>query len=188
MAQVQTVQKMSVAEFEAFALHPDNRKRKLELIAGEVVETMVSNQRSTACSMRLAIKLGVYLERNPLGYLTDTQGGYAVGGHRLIPDIGFVPYTNSDKPRDGVFLDGLALAIEVLSPSDRNADIAKKVFIYTQHNIEVWIVDPEAMSLTIYATGRPVAVLRNADIIASDPLLPSLNVPLNEIFTWPKPD
>lgn len=186
MARAQPILKMSPAEFEAFALRAENRDRKLQLIVGEVVE-VVSNERSTAVSMVLAGELYAYLKHNRIGYLTDAQGGFAIGENRLIPDIGFVPHTTSQVPRDGVFLNGLGLAIEVLSPTDRDADIADKVFQYTNHGVEVWVVDPAQALVTIYQPNGHSQRLRGGDVITGDPLLPNLNLAIDDVFAWLEP-
>lgn len=182
MAQVRDVLKMTPAEFEAYATHPDNADRKLELIGGEVVE-VVSDERSTSWSMRIAIEIGIYLKQNPIGYLTDAQSGFSVGDNRFMPDVGFVLFTTS--PRPGVYHRGLSLAVEVLSPSDQDTTIADKVFYYTHNGTETWVVDPEAETLTVYRTDGHSYRLRRGDVLAGDPLLPGLNLPINDIFIWP---
>lgn len=186
MAQIHDILKMTAAEFEAYATASENRDRTLELIAGEVVE-VVSGEKSASFAMRIGGELVIYLKQNPIGYLTGSQGGFEVGDDRYIPDVGLVLYTDSPEPRDGVYHQGLSLAIEVVSPTDRPKDIASKVLTYTQNGIRVWVVDPSEESVTIFAANERPITLRPGDVLTGDPLLPGLNLPVKDIFSWPKP-
>lgn len=181
-----TILQMTAAEFMAYASMPENRPRKLELLAGEIVE-VVSDEKSSSLAMRIGIKIGFYLEQHPIAYLTAPDGGFAVGEHRLMPDVGLVLYRDSPEPRAGVYHDGLSLAIEILSPTDDPNTVTRKVFAYTQNSVIVWVVSPALQELTIYAANAAPQTLRPGDTLAGDPLLPDLNLPIKDSFAWPQP-
>lgn len=156
---------MTAEEFEAFSLLPANAGRRLELIGGEVVQ-LVSNQKSARIAMRLASKIGVNLEHNPIGYATSPEGGYRVGEDRYLPDIGYISKARQPAASDEAY-NPLApdLAVEVVSPSDETGDILAKVNTYLLAGVMVWVVYPAAKEIQIFAPGQPTKKLGIADTL-----------------------
>ena len=81
---------VTVAEFERRVALPENLHRNLELVAGEIVEKVVSNPRSSAIAAWIMGKMVVFVEAHDLGHVTGADGGYVVSGERYIPDGAFV--------------------------------------------------------------------------------------------------
>ncbi|MBZ0288744.1 MAG: Uma2 family endonuclease, partial [Anaerolineae bacterium] len=56
------IQRVTPAEFDRFIRRPENKSRNFELIAGEIVEKMVSSPRSSKIGMRIGGRLSVWVE------------------------------------------------------------------------------------------------------------------------------
>lgn len=186
MTHIDIVMKMTTTEFEGFVRRDDNSDRRFELIAGEVLE-VVSGQRSSAVAMRIGGELLVYLKQHPIGFLTGPDGGYKVGEGRFIPDVALVLYSTTAEPTDESYSDGLSLAVEVISPSDKPAHITTKVNEYVKHGIVVWLVDPQAEMVTVYIPDAETRSYYRGEVLPGTPLLPELNLAVDDIFSWPQP-
>jgi Uma2 family endonuclease len=79
--------------------------------------------------------------------------------------------------------------IEILSPSSRRQDEIVKRDLYERAGIaEYWIADPDAESVKIFRRGdgntfqRPLLLVRHLGDVLATPLLPSLELPLADVF------
>lgn len=85
--------------------------------------------------------------------------------------------------RDGWITKPPDLAIEVISPSNRAADMKKKVGRYFESGVvEVWVVYPSTKGIELHAPGE-TRTLTGAAVITSD-LLPGFALPVHEIFRF----
>src|SRR5438477_10745081 len=84
-AMVAQSRSMTVEEFEKLAALPDNSDKRLELIGGERAEERRVGY-EWLITGRIFLKIGNFVEARDLGYLTVHDGGYKVGGARLMPD------------------------------------------------------------------------------------------------------
>ncbi len=173
---------MTVEEFEAYALLPENADRRLEWHDGEVIE-LTTNSLSSRIGIRLTSLLWAFVEAHGLGEVTDAQGGYIVNGLRSIPDGAFVSYARQPNPPD-VAWNPIApdLVIEVVSPTDRPALIRRKLLSYLDAGVTVWLVEPEDQTVEVYAPGRAPLLLTATDTLDGGDLLPGLTIPLARVF------
>ncbi len=121
-----------------------------ELVRGILVRMPLSGFGASTIGMRLAIRLGAYIEDNSLGALTGEQGGYRLDpAHpldtELAPDVAFV---RADRlpPRTWpeffkAFHLAPDLAIEVTSENQCGPGMAKKAQTYLSFGTRlVWVV------------------------------------------------
>ena len=113
---------------------------------------------------------GFVLARNP-----DTVRG---------PDLSFVARERLVGIDYGRFFDGAPdLAIEILSPSNRPGQVRAKVADYLAAGCHlVWVVDPEARTVTTYRSLLSPRVLRADDALDGIDLLPGLTIQVASIF------
>ena len=76
------------------------------------------------------------------------------------------------------------LVVEVVSPTDLYQNVIEKVDDYLANGFPlVWVVDPNARSVTIYRAGEASpAVLRAADEITAEPALAAFRCKVAEFF------
>ncbi len=176
--------RMSAAAFDAYALQPERRERRLELIAGEVHE-VVTNPVSSIVTARLITFLGVYLLDHDIGELTGPDGGYAFGEERYIPDIAFMRH---EKRRAVNAVEGYVaaapdLVVEVLSPGNTHDELRMKLATYLAFGTVVWIVDPARRRVEVATPGRAPRELRDGDTLSGGEVLPGFALAVAEI--WP---
>jgi Uma2 family endonuclease len=178
---VQT-QRITVEQFDQLVTQPAYADRLLEYIRGEMVE-VVSNQISSHIATRIVRRLAAFVEDRDLGYLTGADGGYMVAGERYIPDVAFVSKARqpelSDQPYNPTPPD---LAVEVLSPTNDPGHMRIKIGNYLTAGTTVWVVDPGAKLVEVYAPGQPVRVVGEDESLDGGESLPGFSLAVREIF------
>ena len=178
----QPVEIASVDEFEAFAHLPANSARSLEYIGGELVE-LGSNDIATMIAARINWLLGNAVYPNNLVHLSSSDGGYAIGDERYIPDVAYISNERYPKPKGVTWiLVAPDLAVEVLSPSNTAKEIAIKLSNYLAAGTVVWMVDPDEKTVSVHEPGKAALVFKEADTLTDSSVLPDFEVRVSEIF------
>ena len=178
---VQT-RRTTLEDFLRFISLPENDDRRFEYIEGEIVEVVTNNYCSLVAA-RILIKVGTYVERENLGYITGADGGYQVGDHRFLPDVGFISRQRQPEPCYEAFNPNPPdLAVEVLSPTDKPKKVRAKLSNYTAAGTVVWLIDPDEKEVEVYIPGQAVKTYRLDDTLDGGDVLPGFSLAVKEIF------
>jgi Uma2 family endonuclease len=161
---------------------PYGNRIKDELIGGEVVIVPPASLIHDLIKNRINELLISYLGANPLlGLRSLVEIGAQVSDtDAFIPDVSVVQRGRLAS-QTRVFQGSPELAIEVVSPSDTAKHLERKVDAYLQGGAKsVWVVFPEARSVTVHAH-ESVYKLKGDQSI-TDPLLPGFSVPVAAFF------
>lgn len=179
---VQT-QPITLAAFDNFINLPENADRMFELIGGEMVEVTPSNLRSSHYSVRISSPLHAFVSANDLGFVTGEAGGYSVAGERYAPDVAFLSKARQGELTDDAY-NPLApdLAVEIISPTDREDRLRIKISNYLAAGTVVWVVNPKNTTVEVHTPGKPVKILGIDDTLDGGELLPGFTLPVKMIF------
>ena len=73
--------------------------------------------------------------------------------------------------------------MEVISPTDRITDIAEKIGEYLMHGVQVvWLVHPDAQTVTVYQSMTEVMTFHATDELHGDPVLPGFSCRVQDLF------
>jgi Uma2 family endonuclease len=174
---------MTPEQFDAWVLQPEQAEKSYEFIAGEIVEKMVSNQKSAQIGAKILAFIIFHVLQHELGRATGEQGGYMINGERYMPDVGYMSYARQPIDNDEAY-NPLApdLAVEVISPTDSPREIRLKVLNYLAAGTVVWVVSPDDEQIEVCIPTQPVHVLKIGDILEGGDVLPGFSVPLETIF------
>lgn len=179
---VQIKQRMPVQEFDRYVLLPENSEHIFEYIGGEVY-AVVSNNYSSEVAARIMTFIGMFVLKFKLGRLTGADGGYIIAGERYIPDVAYTTYARQPHPsHDAYNPTPPDLAIEVLSPTNDDEKMRVKVTNYLLEGVTVWVVNPLARTVEIYAQGQPVKIIGENDVLEGGDILPGFQLNVAEIF------
>jgi len=191
---------MSIAELprkmtteELLAMPDDGVERWL--IRGELRENrdIDMNRRSpdhgrTCTNVAMFLKNWVRSQQRPRGnvYSGDTMFKMRPDSDSTVGiDVAYVsPEVESRTPRRAKVVDGMpVIAVEVLSPSDKQADITEKVHEYLDVGVaQVWVANPDFQTLTVYrADAEPVSFNRQQEL-SGEPDLPGFRARVSELF------
>jgi Uma2 family endonuclease len=157
-----------------------------ELVDGVLVEKSMGKLESLLAAAILAILRGFIQPRN-LGIITAPDGMM-----RLTPTISRAPDASfiswARIPPGPLSEDSLAeivpdLAVEVLSPSNTKAEMARKRREYFGAGVRlVWEVDPRARTVTVYESPDQWTILDASMSLDGGAVLPGFVLPLSELF------
>jgi Uma2 family endonuclease len=176
---------LTAEHFVAWAELPENADKRLEYI-NETVYDMTSNQKSSACAMRIAVPLGVFIMANDLGDMTGADGGYTVAGDYIVPDVAFISRQRQAAPPDETY-NALApdFVVEVISPSDiKNPQrIHDKISLYQRAKLPLaWFVYPLRREVEVYENGELTRTAGIDDILDGGAVLPGFTLVVKTIF------
>jgi len=175
--------------YDDFLLFPDDGMRH-ELIDGEHYVTPSPNTKHQTVSMTLAVLIGGWLERNPIGRIYHAPFDVVFSRFDVVePDL---LYLSNDRAADVLTPQHVRgapdLVIEIGSPGTRARDETKKRALYERTGVtEYWFVDPEIDVVRIYRRSgerftRPVELSRETNDVLTTSLLPGLELPLARLF------
>jgi Uma2 family endonuclease len=128
----------------------------------------------------------LYLGKYPLGHVTGVGGGFKLLRDRYAPRVAFVSKDRQPElPKQGYNPIAPDLAVEVVSPTDRERSLRIKIGNYHAAGTIVWVVYFEGQTVEVYPPGQPVRVLNIDDTLDAGDLLPGFTLPLREIFSAP---
>ncbi|HET6574019.1 MAG TPA: Uma2 family endonuclease [Fimbriiglobus sp.] len=176
---------------QLFAM-PGGSKMERWLIRGELRERRMTkrNPNHAGATAAVTILLGSWLQGRPkprgrvyngdVYFRLRTDPETNVGVDVAYADAELVAAT----PKKAKFLDGHpVLAVEVLSPHDKNQEIAEKVEEYLACGVKlVWVIDPFPETVTVYRPDRQPELFNVGDTLTAEPHLPGLAISVADIF------
>ncbi|MDX2161232.1 MAG: Uma2 family endonuclease [bacterium] len=177
--QPQIRQTLTRSAFEDFVRRPENQERGWELIDGEAVEKMPSNPYSSWIALKILNALMNYMREHQIGgYLTGESAGYSVGEQVLSPDGA---YTTEALVSEGFQPNPPKLALEVVSPTDKSADIRRKLVKYMDAGVLVWVIYPREKVVDVWSPNALPQTKGVDDVLTLPDLLPGFSIPVREI-------
>ncbi len=137
--------------------------------------------------MRIGTMLLNLAESRKLGEVYDSSTGFRLAEDLLLsPDVSFVSKARLKKIelRPDRFLAGAPdLVVEVLSPSDRMAQLSRKLEHYFEHGAKLaWLVNLPKQQVRIYTADSIESLTDLDDVLAGGVVLPGFKCKLRKIF------
>jgi Uma2 family endonuclease len=176
--------RMSVAELERHG-GPEGH---WELIDGELVEVPAARPKHGRIGGAFVVHVGAYAFSQNLGYVYLSETGFVIAEDPptlRMPDVSFIRRERLPEERDpeGFFRIPPDLVVEVISPSDRMADVLTKVSMWLEFGVRlVWLVAPESETVTVFRPDREPRTLSGDESLDGEDVLPGFNLPLRQVF------
>lgn len=174
----------TVDAFEHFLALPENRDRRFELINGEIVEKMPTEEHGIIV-LWIGSRLLIFVDLNKLGRVgveirhRNPNDGY----NDRLPDISFIADTTSPVVRQGAMERFPDLAVEVKSPDDSYREMRDKADYYLANGVRlVWLVYPEKRIVEAYLGSGEIQILTAEDTLDGGDVLPGFSMAVTEIF------
>ncbi len=179
---------MTLEEFEAL---PDDGMER-ELIRGELRErpmTMRNQHHSTSMAeMTHALLAWAKSMPKPWGKVVNGEAGFVIRRSPLTSvgiDVAYLsPERSAKTSDDSTFFEGAPnVAVEILSPSDSQADISAKIREYLACGVElVLVLDPIFRTVVARRPGRPPEMSTVGQDLTAEDVLPGFRVPVADLF------
>lgn len=181
---------LTAEEFYHFSHLPENDDRLLELERGEVVEMSRPGKRHGLVCNNVGGILRNYAIAKKKGYVCSNDTGVVVERDPDTvrgPDIVFFEDAKAFDEVDEKYGDvPPVLAVEVLSPNDSMGKVNRRVKEQLLFGTKmVWVLDPEALNVTVYQLGKDYSLLEAGDEITGQEVLPDFRCAVAEFFRLP---
>ena len=178
---------MKITEGELMRLPKDGPENptlaKYELVEGRLTEVPTSFSHDAIC-LNLILRLGPFMKGRGAG--TTGQGGFRMrNGNIRVPDFSFILKARLPGGRvpEGFGTVAPDLCVEVISPSEKQADIRRKIHDYFDSGASlVWHIFPEAQQVVVFTSPTEPQFLDADDILTADDVLPGFSCRVGDIF------
>lgn len=163
--------------------------QRTELVRGviQVVRDHVDTAHGIT-AVRIAFAIQAYLETYPIGFAAAETGCVTERDPDTVrgPDVSYVSRERAQADIRGLVAGAPDIAIEILSPSNRPREMAKKVAEYLNAGAcLVWVVDPRQKTVTVHAPDARSYVVREGEFLDAGEVLPGFRVAITKFFAWP---
>lgn len=163
----------------------DTHQKLYELVDGVLTEKPAMSMKSNRVAVRLSRFLqNTYPEERAQVFVE--QPTYCFGSPKKMrrPDLALVW---TERVPGGVTDEELFVApdfvVEVVSPSNTYNELLARVDEYLAAGVPlVWLADPVGRRIQVYRGDGSIALLRAADTLKDEPLLPGLALPIADCF------
>ena len=161
---------------------------KGELICGVLKEKVSAGAEHSFIAGNLLAAFHGHVRSGRLGRVGGTDGGVLV---RRNPDTVREPdvfYVSAERLPLAVRVRGYLevvpeLVAEIVSPSDTEQDIRKKIAMWVDHGVSMSLeVRPATRTIQVHRPGASAVTLTGDDELEGGDVLPGFTLPLSEIF------
>lgn len=179
-------QRMTLQEFLDY---PWPSTFRAELVRGEVRPVNFPSWGHSLIVRTLFRALDAHVSERGLGEVFADGTGYALPHEPDTargPDVSFIAVAQLaglTPALRGIIPLAPALAVEVLSPGDRRAELTEKLDDYfAAGSALAWVVDPRRRLVEVHAPGQPVRLVGEGDVLDGAPVLPEFRIAVADVF------
>jgi Uma2 family endonuclease len=163
----------------------------LDLVDGVLVERDMGSL-ADFYVMRLATRLGLFVDTHRIGAVLGSSAGYQYpgldGGRLRIPDLSFIRRERLAGGLPAPGWTGFApdLVAEAVSPNDDAGDVHHKVQVWLGGGVPlVWVLYPLDQQVVAHRRDRTARTYSVGEELTGEDVVPGFTVALAEIFAAP---
>ena len=168
---------------EELLLMPRGNGRRYELTRGVLVEKMPTGHPHGVAVKWITFALAGYEAETGYGSVITGEPGYRLEFDPdtvRAPDVAWIAPGRIPEGTEGYPNLAPDLVVEVLSPRQ---DLSEKAAMWLSFGSkEVWVANPDPISVTRYRSGQEPEVLGEDDALDGGDLLPGFSIPVWQLF------
>ncbi|HVU12757.1 MAG TPA: Uma2 family endonuclease [Phototrophicaceae bacterium] len=177
---------ISLEAFEEFLKLPENEDRLFELIDGEIVEKVPTEEHGLV-QMNLGSHLWNFNRDHKLGGRVTSEPRHRMPQDKRNSRLPDVAFTSKERAlplvTDGAVPQMPDLVVEIKSPNDSLKQMREKAAYYLANGARlVWLVLPSKRLVEIYRANGDMDVLRETETLDGEDVLPGFKLPVADIF------
>ena len=170
---------------DVLAVHR-REKRLCELVDGVLVEKAMGYEESVLAAAIITL-LSNFSQRKKLGLVAGEGGMLRLFPEMVrIPDVSFISRSRlpgGKPPRGPMPSIPPNLAVEVLSKSNTDREMSRKLEDYFEAGVElVWFVDAVTRTIRVFTSPERFTTVKGAQTLSGGTVLPGFRVKVAEIF------
>jgi Uma2 family endonuclease len=181
----QQIRLANAEEFQTFLQQAQNADRAFELIHGEIIEKVPTEEHGVI-ALWLGARLLLWVEAGDLGRVgVEIRYRLPEDQHNAyLPDIAFTSKARLlPLTRQGAVPQMPDLAVEIMSPDDDKTQLSHKITYYLANGTRlVWLISPAEAAVTIFRPDADPVTLGSDDTLDGGDVLPGFSVSVAAIF------
>ncbi|GIL14190.1 MAG: hypothetical protein BroJett038_29100 [Chloroflexota bacterium] len=174
----------TVEEFEQFIAQAENADRLFELVEGEIVEKVPTEQHGVIV-VNISTELKLYIRQTGKGRVAVEVRHQLPGDEHnsRLPDIAY--YADSSRPvvEQGAVAQMPDLCVEVQSPDDTPKAMRDKAAYYLANGARlVWLVYPKKRLVEALYPDGEFDIFSNGATVSGGELLPGFGLAVHAVF------
>jgi Uma2 family endonuclease len=175
---------VTVDDFERFLAQPENADKLFELIDGEIIEKVPTEEHGVI-NVSLSTEIKLYARQHGGRVAAEARHGMPNDPYNdRIPDIAYTsPERAQALVKQGTVPQMPDLAVEVKSPDDSYAKMRRKAAYYLENGSRmVWLVFPEKRQIEVYSENGDLKILDENDSLDGGNVMPGFTMPVPAVF------
>ena len=158
-----------------------------ELVRGRLIVREPPGTYHGKISATVLVLIAAFARPRALGDVFGQDTGFKIESNPdtvRAPDVAFLNKERGARVgRRGYSAVAPNLAVEVLSPDDRPAEVLEKVAAWLAAGVELaWVVDPNRLEVRVYRADGTITVLTSNETLSGETVLPGFSCAVAEIF------
>lgn len=154
-----------------------------EYIKGELVPIPPPSMEHGEIGSNVHLLLGLYVREKQLGRLYIAETTFQLEDRLVKPDVAFVSTDRLPENRRKGSPVPPDLAIEIVSPTDKQYDVTEKAFAYLKAGTRlVWIIEPVAKTVMVYRSETDFTLLICEDTLTGEDVIEGFACPVAQLF------
>jgi Uma2 family endonuclease len=165
-----------------------NEDKWFELIRGVMHQKMPASEYHNRIDSRVNGRINVFVDTHDLGLAYgDGQSYVLASGDEFIPDGSFVSKARLPDPIPARYPFAPDLALEVISPSNNDDEIAYKVEMYIKYGARLaWVFYPKEKVVRVHRPTDDGGVHHHTlgieDMLSGEDVLPGFEMSVRDVF------
>ena len=161
----------------------ENDVEGYEYVRGELVPMPPTSMEHGEICSNVILHLSLHVFAHQLGRLYTAGTTFRVGDRVVKPDVAFVSTDRLPENRDKGSPIPPELAVEVVSPSDKQYDVTEKAFAYLKAGTRlVWVIEPVAKTVMVYRSETDFTLLTYEDTLTGEDVVEGFTCPVAQLF------
>ncbi len=161
----------------------ENDLEGYEYVKGELVPMAAAAIVHGEIGSNVHFLLASHVRENKLGRLYIVETTFQLGDRVVKPDIGFVSTDRLSEDKLKGFSVAPDLAIEIVSPTDKQYDVTEKALAYLKSGTQlVWVIEPVAKTVMVYRSETDFTLLTCEDTLTGEDVVEGFTCPVAQLF------
>ena len=154
-----------------------------EYVKGELVPMSPPSMEHGEISVSIIRYLDQHVYKHQLGRVYTAETTFRLGDRLVKPDVAFVSMERLPENRRKGAPIPPDLAVEIVSPTDKQDDVIEKALAYMRAGTRlVWVIEPVVKTVMVYRSETDFTLLKCEDTLTGEDVVEGFTCPVSLLF------